>query len=53
MSGKLTRHLIAIAQKAKVPVVAVSETQPADTSYRDWMLSQLDALDKAMAGAAQ
>ena len=38
VSGKLTRHLIAVAQKAKVPAVAVTETQPAGTSYRDWML---------------
>jgi zinc/manganese transport system substrate-binding protein len=50
VSGTLTRQLIAIAEKAKVPVVAVTETQPADTTFQDWMLSELDALDKALAG---
>jgi zinc/manganese transport system substrate-binding protein len=47
---KLTTRLIAMAEKAKVPVVAVTETQPADTSFADWMLSQLNALAKALKG---
>ena len=51
VSDKLTGRLIAVARKAKVPVVAVTETQPSGISYRNWMLSQLDALDKALAGA--
>jgi len=50
VSEKLTERLIDIANKAKVPVVAVTETQPANISFADWMLSQLDALDKALAG---
>jgi len=50
VSDKLTQHLIAIASKAKVPVVPVTETQPADTSYADWMLGELNALDKALTG---
>ena len=50
VTSKLTARLIAIAHKAKVPVVAVTETQPADTTFADWMLSQLGALDKALAG---
>jgi zinc/manganese transport system substrate-binding protein len=50
VSEKLTERLIAIAQNAKVPVVAVTETQPADTTFADWMLAQLHALDKALAG---
>jgi hypothetical protein len=27
-------------------------TEPADTSYQQWMTRQLDALDKALSGAA-
>jgi len=42
--------LIDIANKAKVPVVAVTETQPADMSFQDWMLGELTALDKALSG---
>jgi hypothetical protein len=36
----------------KIPVVGVSETEPADTNYQQWMTKQLDALDKALSGAA-
>ena len=50
VSEKLTDRLLDIAKQAKVPVVAVTETQPPGTSFEDWMLSQLDALDKALAG---
>ena len=50
VSEKLTERLIDIAYKAKVPVVGVTETQPASISFQDWMLVQLDALDKALTG---
>lgn len=50
VSEKLTQRLLAIAKAAKVPVVAVTETQPANVSFQDWMLGQLDALDKALTG---
>ncbi len=48
VSGKLTERLIAIASKAKVPVVAVTETMPQGVSFADWMLGQLDTLGKAL-----
>ena len=44
VSEKLTERLLAVARKAKIPVVAVAETQPAGVSFKDWMLGQLDAL---------
>jgi zinc/manganese transport system substrate-binding protein len=50
VSGKLTLRLLDIAKAAKVPVVGVTETQPANLSFQDWMLGELDALDKALAG---
>jgi len=50
VSEKLTERLRDIAYKAKVPVVGVSETMPANTSFQDWVLSELDALDKALSG---
>jgi zinc/manganese transport system substrate-binding protein len=43
-----TQRLLEIAKQAQVPVVAVTETEPANTHYLDWMLTQLDALDKAL-----
>ena len=50
VSDKLTDRLIAIAKKAKVPVVPVTETMPEGVSFADWMLGEIDALDKALTG---
>jgi zinc/manganese transport system substrate-binding protein len=50
VSEKLTERLRDIAGKVKVPVVGVTETQPANLSFQDWMLGQLDAVDKALTG---
>ena len=50
VSEKLTERLLAIAKKAKVPVVGVTETQPANVSFADWVLGEMDALDKALTG---
>jgi zinc/manganese transport system substrate-binding protein len=50
VSDPLTARLIAIARQTAVPVVAVTEMQPANVTYEHWMLSQLDALDRALAG---
>jgi zinc/manganese transport system substrate-binding protein len=50
VTEKLTQRLIDIARKANVPVVPVTETMPAGVSFGDWMLGELDALDKALSG---
>jgi len=50
VSEKLTERLLAVAKKSKVPVVAVTESMPANTGYVDWMLGELDALDRALSG---
>lgn len=34
-----------------IPVVGVSETGPPKSTYQDWMMGQLNARDKALAGA--
>ena len=44
------KRLVNIAQESNIPIVGVSETEPAGTTYQNWMLEQLDALDKALAG---
>lgn len=49
-SDDLSRRLLDLASKAQIPVVGVSETEPADRSYQEWMLQQLTALDQALAG---
>jgi zinc/manganese transport system substrate-binding protein len=48
VSEKLTERLRATAQKAKVPVVGVTETMPAGVTFQDWVIGALDALDKAL-----
>ena len=48
MSEQLTERLLAVARKAGVPVVPVTEMQPAGVSFADWMLGELEALDKAL-----
>jgi zinc/manganese transport system substrate-binding protein len=50
VSGKLTERLLGIAKAAKVPVVGVTETQPGNVSFQDWMLGELDAVDRALTG---
>lgn len=44
------KRLVDIAKAAKVPVVGVSETEPAGKTYEGWMTDQLNGLDKALAG---
>jgi zinc/manganese transport system substrate-binding protein len=50
VSEKLTERLRDIAAKARIPVVGVTETMPAHVSFEDWVLGELDALDKALSG---
>lgn len=48
VSRLLTTRLRDLAAASKIPVVAVTETMPAGTHFQDWVLSELDALDKAL-----
>lgn len=50
VSGALTQRLLATAQASKVPVVGVTETLPGGKHFQDWILSELDALDRALGG---
>jgi zinc/manganese transport system substrate-binding protein len=45
--------LVQLAKDNGIPVVGVSETEPSGSTYQDWMMGQLDALDKALAGPTQ
>ncbi len=42
------KRLLHVAERAGIPVVGVSETEPGGTSYQAWMLGQLVALDRAL-----
>ncbi|HET8543258.1 MAG TPA: zinc ABC transporter substrate-binding protein [Pseudolabrys sp.] len=50
VSEKLTERLRDIAKRAKVPVIGVTETMPANVKFQDWLLGELDVLDKALSG---
>jgi zinc/manganese transport system substrate-binding protein len=50
VTSPLTAGIRALAESNGVPVVGVAETIPPEfKSFQDWMLSQLDALEKALA----
>ena len=49
-SDKAVQRLVDLARKAKIPVVGVTETAPPGLSYQDWMLTQLNDTEKALAG---
>ena len=42
-----------MAKDNNIPVVGVSETEPPGSTYQQWMLGQLDALDAALGGGAK
>jgi zinc/manganese transport system substrate-binding protein len=48
----LTQHLSEAAKAAGVPVVGVTETQPAGQTFTQWMLGELDATAKALGAPA-
>ena len=45
-------RLVQLAKDNGIPVVGVSETEPSGSTYQDWMMGQLNALDKALSGGA-
>ncbi len=42
------QRLLGIAKASGVPVVGVTETEPAGKTYQAWMLDQLDAVQRAL-----
>jgi zinc/manganese transport system substrate-binding protein len=51
-SDRLVRRLVDLARAANVPVVGVTETCPPGLTYQAWMLRQLEATERALAGPA-
>lgn len=49
-SDKIVQHLVDLARASNIPVVGVSETCPPSLSYQNWMLSELDKTEAALAG---
>ena len=44
----LTQHLAEVAKSAGVPLVSVTETEPAGQTFTQWMLGELDATARAL-----
>jgi zinc/manganese transport system substrate-binding protein len=51
-SDKIVQHLVDLARASNIPVVGVTETCPPGLSYQNWMLSELDKTEAALAGPA-
>ena len=51
-SSSAAKRLSDLAKANGIPVVGVTETMPAGTTFQDWMKSELDAVDKALSGKA-
>jgi len=52
VTDPVTSRMRDIAKSSGVPIVGVTETEPAGLTYVPWMLSQLDAVEKALAGVS-
>ena len=48
VTDDLTKRLLDLAKASHVPVVGVTETEPPGMNYQQWMMSQLDALERAL-----
>jgi zinc/manganese transport system substrate-binding protein len=53
VSGRLADQLIDVARQANVPVVGVTETEPVNTGYVEWMLGELKDLESALQSASK
>jgi len=49
-TDELTARMLTLAKESGVPIVAVTETKPPNVRFQDWMLSELTALEAALAG---
>jgi zinc/manganese transport system substrate-binding protein len=46
----LTKKMLEIAKEEKIPIVGVTEMMPPNMNYTDWILKELNALEKALEG---
>jgi zinc/manganese transport system substrate-binding protein len=51
VTGTAVERLLRIARAAGVPIVGMTETEPAGLDYQHWMLGEVQALDRALARA--
>ncbi len=51
-SNPAAERLVRLARQSHVPVVGATETEPAGKTYQAWIMSELDAVDHALAKPA-
>ncbi len=51
-SDAAAQRMVRIAQQAKIPIVGVTETEPAGTTFPSWMMGQLIAVAQALSNAS-
>ncbi|GAX05274.1 metal ABC transporter substrate-binding protein [Secundilactobacillus pentosiphilus] len=44
--SKMTTNLLTLAKSSGVPIVRVTESQPANTNYKDWMMHQFNEVQR-------
>jgi zinc/manganese transport system substrate-binding protein len=49
-SNSLVQRLVTLARMSDIPVVGVTETCPPGQSYQEWMMNELSATERALAG---
>lgn len=49
-TSKVVDHIVELARASHIPVVGVTETEPPGMSYQDWILRELQATERALAG---
>jgi zinc/manganese transport system substrate-binding protein len=47
-SDPMAERMVKLARASNIPVVAVTETEPPGKNYQAWLLSELDAVDRAL-----
>jgi zinc/manganese transport system substrate-binding protein len=53
VTSGLANRLIDVARRANVPVVGITETEPANVSYVNWMLAELGELEQALQSSSK
>jgi zinc/manganese transport system substrate-binding protein len=48
-SDPTAERMVRLARTSHIPVVAVTETEPPGKNYQEWLSSELDAVDQALA----
>jgi zinc/manganese transport system substrate-binding protein len=52
-TNRTVQRLVDLAHASKISVVGVTETEPSNLTFQDWMLLQLNDTEKALAASSQ